>query len=73
MVTDPLDWLDLQQHYPVWAHVARRAGILISRLYAYYKRCVQDEMGTSSAAPVQRVAPAAELPVETPAEGSEWK
>jgi hypothetical protein len=29
------------------------------------------EMATSSAAPVERVAPAAELPVETPAEGGE--
>jgi hypothetical protein len=72
MVTNPFDWLDLQEHYPVWAHVARRTGVLVSRLYAYYKRCVQEEKEMSSTgADENRTAAAAELPVETPAEGGE--
>jgi hypothetical protein len=72
MVTDPLDWLDLQQHYPVWARVANRTGVLISRLYAYYKRCVQEEKGTSSSgADETRASVAAELPVKEAAEGGE--
>jgi hypothetical protein len=72
MVTNPFDWLDLQEHYPVWAHVAWRTGVLVSRLYAYYKRCVQEEKGMSSTgADETHTAAAAELPVNEAAEGGE--